>query len=305
MPNVAVVGSGSWGTALAVVCARKGAHVKLWTRTSNEAKKLGKARENTTFLHDVQFPRRLAVTASMEETLEKADVLVIAVPSQSMRQNVHQIKEYLGRSTVVVSATKGLELQTGKRMSQVIKEELDGLLEGGLAVLSGPNIAMEAAQGMHSVTVIASDDINVAEKARRLLLAKSFCINTTTDVVGVEIAGSLKNIVALGTGVADGLGYGDNAKAAFITRGLGEISALGIAMKADPQTFFGLAGMGDIIVTCSSPLSRNRYVGTELGRGRSLKDITTSMPHTAEGITTSLAALGLGKKYDVEMPVAD
>ena len=303
MPNVAVVGSASWGTCLGMVLARKGVHVKLWTRTEEEAKRFNKERENSKFLPGYRFPRRMAATGSMDEALDGADAVVMAVPAQTMRQNARMLKEHLRSSTFGVNAAKGLELGTGKRMSQVIEEELNGTLGSPVCVVSGPDIAQEAAQGVHSVAVVASRDMRVAEKVQHLLMTKSFCLYTSSDIVGVELGGTLKNIVAMGTGIADGLGYGENAKAAFITRALTEVTALGVAMRADPLTFAGLAGLGDMIATCFSPYSRNRHVGRELATGHSLKEITASMPHVAEGITTCQATVNLAGGMGVDMPV--
>jgi len=305
MPNVAIVGSASWGTALGIVLARKGAHVRLWTRTKEEAKRLNKERENVTYLPGFRFPSRLAATDSMEEAMKKADAVVLAVPAQRIRENAQWVKDYLQDSVLVVSAAKGLEIDTGKRMSEVLKEELGNKHRSRICVLSGPNIAPEAAQGLHSVAVVASHDMAVAERAQHILMAKSFCLFPSTDVVGVELGGALKNVVALGAGVADGLNYGDNAKAAFITRGLAEITALGRAMKADPLTFAGLACIGDILATCYSPFSRNHYVGVELAKGRSLAEVMNSMPHVAEGITTTQATIVLAQRVGVEMPIAE
>ena len=304
MSKVAVVGSGSWGTALAILQARKGTHVKLWTRTHEEAKRLNDARENATFLKGFKFPRRLKATSSLEEALGSADAVIIAVPAQSMRENAKRIREYITRPIPIVSATKGLEMDSCKRMSEVIEEEIKGSPCCGVCVISGPNIAQEAVQGPHSVAVVASQSSSLAEEVRLLLMTKCFCLYTSTDVVGVELGGALKNIVALGTGIADGLGHGANGKAAFITRGLAEITGLGVAMRADPLTFSGLAGLGDMMATCFSPYSRNRFVGEELGKGRSLKDITASIPHIAEGITTSHVAQSMAQKMGVDMPVA-
>jgi len=305
MPHVAVVGNGSWGTALGIVLARKGIHVKLWTRTEEDAEQLDKDRENVTYLPGFQFPSRLKVTSSMEKALKKADGVVLAVPSQSMRENAQLVKEHLMEETLVISAAKGIEVGSGKRMSEVLREELNGNMKLNICVLSGPTIAQEAANDMQSVAVIASRDLGVAQRAQHLLMTKSFCLFPSTDVVGVELGGALKNVVALGAGMADGLGCGDNAKAAFITRGLAEMTSLGRAMKADPLTFAGLACMGDILTTCYSPFSRNRYVGEELAKGKSVGEIMSSMPHTAEGITTTLAIRSIAHELGVDMPITE
>ena len=227
------------------------------------------------------------------------------MPSQTMRQNVKLVVDHLKKSVLVVSAAKGLEIDSGKRMSQVIAEELDTHFRSNICVLSGPNLSREILHNLPAAAVVAAWDEAVARKAQKLLTAPSFCVYTNSDVIGVELGGSLKNIIALGAGIADGLGYGDNAKAALITRGLTEITALGVTLGASPITFSGLAGLGDLITTCASPLSRNHYVGVELTKGRSLKEITDSMDGVAEGVTTTLAARALAQQLELEMPITE
>jgi glycerol-3-phosphate dehydrogenase (NAD(P)+) len=239
----------------------------------------------------------------MDEALKGADLVILAVPSQTMRQNVRWVEDCLEDSIPIVSVAKGLEMESCKQMSQVIAEELDGSLTSSICVLSGPNIAQETAQGLHSVGVVAAQSMAVAERVRYLTMSRCFCLFTSNDVVGVELGGALKNVVALGAGISDGLGYGDNAKAALITRGLAEITALGATMKADPFTFAGLACLGDIIATCYSPFSRNHYVGVEIAKGRPLKEIMDSMPHVAEGVNTTLAVQKLAQKQGIDMPL--
>jgi glycerol-3-phosphate dehydrogenase (NAD(P)+) len=304
MAKVAVIGNGTWGTALGIMLARKGNRVKLWTRTEEEAKKLNDTRENTAFLPGYRFPIRLSATDDTKEAVKGADMVILAVPAHGMSQNVKRARKYL-KSMIIVSATKGLEVGSGKRMSQVIADEIDPSFQRNICVLSGPNIAQEAAQNLHSTTVIAAQDAKVAEKAREIISSHSFCVFTSSDVIGVELGGALKNVIALGAGIADGLGYGNNAKAAFITRGLVEVISLGTAVGANPLTFAGLACLGDIIATCFSPFSRNLYVGTELAKGRPLREIMNSMPHVAEGISTTLAARKLARKVDIELPITE
>ena len=305
MPKVAIIGSAAWGTALGIALARKGIRVKLWTRAKEEAERLNKARENTTFLPGYCFPVRLSATSSLEEAFDGAEVVILAVPAQTMRYNIREIKNYLNDYILIVSATKGLEVGVSKRMSQVIAGEISPHLHSSICVLSGPNIAQEAAQGLHSVSVIAAYSPVVAEKAKQMINSPCFCVFTNTDVIGVELGGALKNVIALGAGIADGLGYGNNAKAALITRGLAEVATLGAALGANPLTLTGLAGLGDMIVTCYSPYSRNRYVGAELAKGRSLKEILNSMNHVAEGVSTTIAARQLARKMGVEMPITE
>lgn len=304
MPKVAVIGTTTWGTTLGIVLARKGIWVRLWARTQEEAKELSQAQQNSLFLPGISFPRRLSVTASVEKAFEGVALVLLGVPAQSLRSNVRLIKKHLDKSMLIVSAAKGLEEGSTRMMTEVLAEELPPALHPNICVLSGPNLAKEVVQGLPAASVVAARDIATAERAQKLLAAPNFCVFTSTDILGVELGGALKNIVALGAGIADGLGYGDNAKAAFMTRGLAEIAALGVAAGANPLTFAGLAGVGDLIVTCASPLSRNHYVGVELGKGRSLKEITSSMREVAEGIATTAAACQLAKKLGVEMPIA-
>jgi glycerol-3-phosphate dehydrogenase (NAD(P)+) len=305
MSKVAIIGSATWGTALGIVLARKGTRVKLWTRSEEEALRLNQRRENPDRLSGISFPFRLCATSSLEEACEGAEAVIFAVPAQSMRHNVRQVAKHLRDSMLIVSAAKGLEIGTAKRMSRVIAEEIDPRFHNNICVLSGPNIAREIAQGLPAVTVIAAADIATAEKARKIMVTPRFCVFTSADIVGVELGGALKNIIAIGAGICDGLNYGDNTKAAFITRGLAEITCLGKALGADPLTFAGLAGLGDTITTCFSPFSRNRYVGVELAKGRPLEEITLSMSQVAEGVTTILAARQLAQELGIETPIIE
>jgi glycerol-3-phosphate dehydrogenase (NAD(P)+) len=222
-----------------------------------------------------------------------------------MRQNIKLVGGYLKKSMLVVSAAKGLEVGSGKRMTQVIAEEIDPRFRPNICVLSGPNLAKEILCGLPASAVVAASDEAIARKAQKLLSAPNFCVYTNSDIIGVELGGALKNIIALGAGMVDGLGYGDNAKAAFITRGLTEITALGVALGASPLTLSGLAGLGDLVATCASPLSRNHYVGVELIKGRSLSEITASMKGVAEGVSTTLAVWNLAQQLELEMPITE
>jgi glycerol-3-phosphate dehydrogenase (NAD(P)+) len=246
----------------------------------------------------------LTVTASPGEAFGDADVAIVAVPSRSIRDNVRAVRDDLNESAVVVSATKGLELESGKRMSQVLSEELPPSLRPGVCALSGPNLANEIARQKPSSTVVASPNLDAARTAQSHINTPLFRVYTNDDIVGVEFGGALKNIIALGAGICDGLGYGDNAKAAFMTRGLAEISRLGVAAGANPLTFAGLAGIGDLVATCSSGLSRNHTVGEQLAGGRSLEEVRASMDNVAEGVDTTAAAVSLAESLEVEMPIA-
>ena len=303
MAKVGVVGTTSWGTTLAIVLARCGQDVHLWARTEDEAAHLRSRGENPRFVPGVKFPPSLRVTASKVEAFHKAQLVIIAIPSRSLRGNVRKLNDFLEDSVILVSATKGLELDTGKRMSQILEEELPSSLHSGICAMSGPNLASEIIQEKPSSTVIASNNADAAKEAQTLINSPRIRVYTNDDIVGVEYGGALKNIVALGAGICDGLKYGDNTKAAFITRGLAEITRLGVAAGADPMTFAGLAGMGDLIATCSSRLSRNHYVGEQLAHGKTPQEIRASMKSVAEGIDTTAAAIGLAEKLDVEMPI--
>jgi glycerol-3-phosphate dehydrogenase (NAD(P)+) len=305
MPNIAIIGTTTWGITLAVLLARKGLQVRLWARTEPEAAKLRKVGSNSAVMSDVTLSSQLLVTSLLGEALADVKMVILAVPSQTMRQNIKLVNNYLNGSMLVMSAAKGLELGSSKRMSQVIAEEIDPRFWSNICVLSGPNLAREIVGGLPAATVVASEAEAVARIAQRLLATPDLCVYTNTDVIGVELGGALKNVIALGAGMADGLGYGDNAKAAFITRGLTEMTALGVALGANPLTFSGLAGLGDLIATCASPLSRNHYVGVELAKGRSLEETTASMSEVAEGVTTTLAVHTIARQLGLEMPITE
>ncbi len=305
MPKIAIVGTTTWGITLGVVLGHKGLQVRLWARTEEEATRLRHARENSSLLSGTTLPPQVSVTSLLGEALAGAKAVILAVPSQTMRQNVVLVAQHLEKSMLIVSAAKGLEVGSNKRMSQVIAEEVDPNFRSNICVLSGPNLSREILLGLPAVSVVAAWKESVARKARRLLNAPKLCVYTNGDVTGVELGGALKNIIALGAGMVDGLGYGDNAKAAFMTRGLTEITALGVALGANPLTFSGLAGLGDLVATCSSPLSRNHYVGVELAKGRPLQEIVSSMESVAEGVTTTIAAWGLAQQLGVGMPITE
>lgn len=305
MSEVAIIGNASWGTALGITLGRKGVAVKLWTRTPEAAEEINRSRENVVYLPGFRFPPSLSATNSIEEATDGSKMVILAVPAHSMRLNIRWIKDYLDDSMLILSATKGLELDSSKRMSQVIAEEVDSRFHPNICVLSGPNLAREAAEGLSLATVVASYDMAVAKRAELLIKSSQFNVFTNTDVIGVELGGALKNVIALGTGIADGLGIGNNTKAALITRGLAEIIVLGMAMRANPMTFVGLTCLGDILATCFSPYSRNRYVGEELAKGRSISEIRASMSNVAEGVDTIIAARKLAQKTGVEMPVTE
>ena len=305
MPKVAIIGTTSWGITLGVVLAHNGVQVRLWARTEEEAAELTNSGPNPDWLPNVTFPHNLSITSVLSEAVAFVNVVILAVPSQAMRQNIKLVRSYIGESTLIISAAKGLEIGSNKRMSEVIAEEIDPGLQSNICVLSGPNLFKEILRGLPASAVVAAEDEAVARKAQKLLATPNFCVYTNTDVIGVELGGALKNIIALGAGMVDGLGYGDNAKAAFITRGLTEMIALGVTLGASPLTLAGLAGLGDLIATCASPLSRNHYVGVELSKGRSLQEITASMNGVAEGVSTTVAVWNLARQLQLGMPITE
>jgi glycerol-3-phosphate dehydrogenase (NAD(P)+) len=305
MPKIAIIGTTSWGITLGLVLTQKDIDVRLWARTEEKAATLRQRGLNPAPTAEVALPQKLLVTSSLREALHGVNAVILAVPSQSMRQNIKLVAGQLKRWMLVISAAKGLELGTNKRMSQVIAEEIEPQLRSKICVLSGPNLAREIQRGLPAATVVAAEKESVARKAQKLLNTPKLCVYTNTDVIGVELGGALKNVIALGAGMADGLGYGDNAKATFITRGLTEVTALAVALGANPLTISGLAGLGDLVATCASPLSRNHYVGVELTKERSLTEITDSMDGVAEGVTTTSAAWELAQQLGLEMPITE
>ena len=301
--KAAVVGTTTWGTTLAILLARNGVESVLLARGGEEREELAQAGENPRLLPGFPFPRDMSVSDDPGETLRDASLVVFAVPAGSMRPNVRWVRERVPECAVVLSASKGLEMDTARRMSQVLEEELPAPFHRNICALSGPNLALEIIQGKYTSTVVASADEKAAVLVQDLLMSPSFRVYTNDDVVGVELGGALKNVIALGAGMADGLESGDNGKAAFITRGLAEITRLGVASGANPLTFAGLAGLGDLVATCASRLSRNRYVGEQIARGRPPKEVLASMKNVAEGVYTTGAALKMARELGVEMPI--
>ena len=304
-PAVAVVGTTTWGTTLALLLARRGLDVRLLARTEDEAGALDAAREHSRRLPGQPFPPSLGVTADWEAGLAGAAAALFVTPSHTLRANAGRAAPHVGRGTVVVSATKGLERGSFKRMSELLAEELPN---GGarLCVLSGPNLAREVVRGLPTSAVVASADEDAAVEAQALLSSPTFRVYTNTDVVGTEMGGALKNIIALGAGMCDGAGLGDNAKAAFITRGLAEIMRLGVAAGAQPATFAGNAGIGDLLATCYSSLSRNYRVGLALAGGATLDEAVAALGgEVTEGVTTTPAALEMARALGVAMPITE
>jgi glycerol-3-phosphate dehydrogenase (NAD(P)+) len=305
MPKITVVGTTAWGMTIGVILANKGTKVDLLARTQKEAVDLHNTglKSEGFVLNDM--PANFRVIEDPREALIDSKAVILAVPSQTMRTNVKIISKFLSKSILIASAAKGLEIGSKKRMTQVIAEEIDPKLKHNICVLSGPNLAREIVLGLPAATIVAAEDDKVSRAVQKLLTTPSLCVFTHHDVIGVELGGTLKNIIALGAGMADGLGYGDNAKAAFITRGLTEVSALGTAMGANPLTFSGLAGLGDLIATCSSPLSRNHFMGVELTKGRTAEEIASTMDGVAEGVNTTRVAWELAHGLGLEMPITE
>ncbi|MGE3620303.1 MAG: NAD(P)H-dependent glycerol-3-phosphate dehydrogenase [Acidimicrobiia bacterium] len=299
--RVAVVGAGSWGTTLAARCARRGA-ATLWARRPELAAEVDAARVNAAYLPGVVLPPSLEVTASLERAVAGAELVLLAVPTRGMRATAAALAGAVAPGVPVVSLAKGLEAGTRRRMSEVVAEELPGHPVG---VLTGPNLSHEIAAGRPAAAVVAVEDHDVAEAVGATLRDDVFRVYTNHDVVGCEVAGALKNVIAIAAGMAAGLGTGDNALAAVITRGLAELTRLGVAMGGEAQTFAGLAGVGDLVATCTSGHSRNRWVGEQLGRGRSLAEATAELPGVAEGVATSAVVVQLAAELGVEVPLSE
>jgi len=303
MEKVTIIGATTWGITLGWLLAGKGINVSILARSK------AKAEECRSQHHDrlVQLSggKLINFTDHAPEALDMAGFVICAVPAQNMRQNLRTVGKQINASMVVINVAKGLEAETGKRMSEVIAEEIVVPLEHGVSVLSGPNLSKEINQGLPATSVVAAEDIQVAKRIQRLLNSPNFYVFVSNDLVGVELCGALKNVIAIGAGILDGLCMGNNAKAAFITMGWGEIISLGIALGAQERTFYGLAGFGDLIATGNSSLSRNHYVGHELGKGRPLDEVRASMANVAEGIDTTLAAYRLAMRQGLEMPTID
>ena len=304
MIRAAVLGTGSWGTAFGKVLADAGTDVVLWARRPELAAAVRDLHENPDYLPGVALPGNITATDDAVEAVSGADFVVLAVPSQSLRDNLASVVSGLSQGVVLVSLMKGVELGTSKRMSEVITEVAD-VAARQVAVVTGPNLAKEIAGCQPAATVVACSDVVAAERLQTACTTGYFRPYTNTDVVGCELGGAVKNVIALATGMAEGMGFGDNTKASLITRGLAETARLGVALGADPMTFAGLAGLGDLVATCTSPLSRNRTFGMKLGRGETLVEILAQKQQTAEGVKSCRSILDLARKHDVDMPITE
>lgn len=304
MAKTAVMGAGSWGTAFALVLADAGNEVILWGRRPELCETINSTHENSEYLPGVELPDSISATSDPAEALADSEVVVLAVPSQQLRTNLESWSQHIPKDAVLVSLMKGIELGTHKRMSEVIAE-ITGAGPERIAVVSGPNLAREIANREPAASVVSCADAAVAERIQKLCHTAAFRPYTNTDVIGCELGGTTKNIIGLAVGVCVGLGYGDNTKASVITRGLAETARLGVAIGADPLTFSGLAGMGDLVATCSSPLSRNRTFGEKIGEGMTVDEVTAQTRQVAEGVKSCTSVSELAKMHGVEMPIVE
>ncbi|MFA4885215.1 MAG: NAD(P)H-dependent glycerol-3-phosphate dehydrogenase [Desulfotomaculaceae bacterium] len=303
--RIGILGAGSWATAISVLLAQKGFSVKMWSILPEQADEINKTRENSGYLPGVTIPPGVEVLLDLEQTLKDADTVVFGVPSHAFRQVVRQSMPYLPGGAVLVNVAKGIEEDSLCRLSQVLAQEAGRDMLERFVVLSGPSHAEEVGRFVPTAVVASSSCLSSAQYVQDLFMCQYFRVYTNPDVTGIELGGALKNIIAMGTGIADGLGYGDNTKAALMTRGLAEISRLGFSMGANPLTFAGLAGVGDLIVTCTSMHSRNRRAGIAIGRGKSLDEALAEVKMVVEGVRTTRAAYSLARRYGVEMPITD
>ena len=301
MKNLAIVGAGSWGTALAIVLSPKFHRVRLWVYEADLAERMRTTRVNDVYLQTSQIPANVHPVTDLGESLEAADIVISAMPSHLVRSLYQQMLPFIKESMILVSATKGLENGSLLHVSEVIRSVVD---HPRLAVISGPTFAKEVACFEPTALVVASASLNLAETVQSVFSGPSFRLYTSTDITGVEIGGSIKNVVAIGAGVLHGMGMGHNAAAALITRGLAEMTRLTVAMGGKPMTLSGLAGLGDLVLTCTGDLSRNRSVGVQLAHGRKLDEITSSMRMVAEGVKTTQAAVELADRHAIEMPIS-
>lgn len=303
--KIGVIGAGAWGTALAIILAEKGLDVTLWMYERDLAEEAARTRENRVYLPGFTLPASIEVTSSLETAAREKPFILSVVPSHTVRTVARQFAPYLEKNAIIISASKGIELDTLMLLSEVFKDVLPAEFHDRLCFLSGPSFAKEVAKKMPTAIALASYDHPTGKRAQEVLSTDYFRVYTNPDVIGVELAGALKNVVAIAAGALEGMGFGYNTIAALLTRGLAEIARLGIAMGGKPATFSGLAGMGDLILTCTGGLSRNRTLGVRLGSGETLEDIMQGAKTVAEGVKTAKAAHDLAKKYKVDMPIVE
>jgi glycerol-3-phosphate dehydrogenase (NAD(P)+) len=301
---LAVVGGGAWGTTLSSLASSRGL-ITLWAREAEVVAAINERRENTLFLPGIDLPASVGATGDLGAALAGAGIVLVAVPAQHVRDVMTRAGPLISPGTRVVSVTKGIEAGSAKRMTEVLTEVLPGVPPSAIGVLAGPNLAREVAMGHPSATTVAFTDLEAATAVQLRLAGPSFRVYTSTDVVGCEIGGAVKNVIAIAAGVVSGLGFGMNTIAALVTRGLAELARLGVALGGDPLTFLGLAGNGDLIATCGSPLSRNHQVGTELAAGSTVAQIQAGRSSVAEGVTTAPVIVEMARRHDVEMPICE
>lgn len=301
--KIGVIGAGAWGTALAKHLAEKGVEVRLWAYESDVVAAINSTHENSTFLNGVPLPPQLVATASLAEAVAGCQGLLFATPSHVARSVLRRLAPYVSNPLPLMCVTKGIEEETAKLMTQVMEDELPSSMHRSLMVLSGPSFASELGAGKPTAVCLAGPDSPLVRRFQNALMTPAFRVYADPDMIGVQLGGALKNVMALAAGVIDGLELGLNARAALITRGLAEIIRLGVAMGADPRTFYGLSGVGDLVLTCTGTLSRNHSVGVRLGKGESLETIVGGMQAVAEGVRTARAALMLAHRHQVEMPI--
>lgn len=302
MEKICILGAGSWGSALGLVLAKKGYKVSMWTLNEEQANKINKTRENIDYLPGVLFPNNISVTIDLQDAIVDSKIIVLAVPSQAIRSVSKQIKPFVKDEQILVDVAKGLEKGSGLRLSEVCEQELPN---NPYVTLSGPSHAEEVAKDIPTTVVVASQDLETAQIVQDTFMSPKFRVYTNPDIVGVELGGALKNIIAFGAGICDGLGYGDNAKAALMTRGIREIGRLGAEMGANTSTFAGLSGIGDLIVTCTSMHSRNRRAGILIGQGKNLEETLKEVKMVVEGITATEVAYEVAKKLNIDMPITN
>jgi glycerol-3-phosphate dehydrogenase (NAD(P)+) len=301
--NIGVVGAGSWGTALANLLAQKGFKIDLWVFEKDVKDQIESLKENREFLPGVSLSDRIFSSNDMQDVVKGKDLVVVVVPSHVMRETAHLIREYISKETIIVSASKGIENKTHLTMSGVLREILYETDENAFAVLSGPSFAREVVKQVPTVVAVASRNLKVAGLVQHVFATPYFRVYTNNDMVGVEMGGAVKNVIAIAAGIIDGLGLGLNTRAALITRGLTEIRRLGLKLGANPRTFAGIAGIGDLVLTCTGNVSRNHTVGKKIGEGMKLNDILSEMRMVAEGVKTAESVFNLSKKLGVEMPI--
>ena len=305
MKKVSVIGAGSWGTALAFVLAENGHDCLIWGRREEQTREINEHHTNQAYLKECILPNTLKASSDLSRVVSHADIIIVAVPTKSMREIGAQLNALIHQPKLIVHVSKGIEPDTQKRITEMLAEEIRPEARRALVVLSGPSHAEEVVQRHPTTVTVASHDVEAAKEVQTLFMNPNFRVYTNEDVLGVELGGALKNVIALAAGITDGLEYGDNAKAALITRGLAEITRLGVKMGANPLTFSGLAGMGDLIVTANSVHSRNWKAGNMLGKGQSLEEVTEGMGMVIEGVRTTKAAHQLAKQYEVSMPLTE